>query len=132
MCSSASSLGTAFGDSLPDSSFSGTVYSGDDGHDGHDGHDFYDENTAHSARLNGPPTRVEGWAPKTNTNTPNEYLQIDLRALYWICSVATQGDIRRGIIDEWTTKYKINLSLDNITWNIFRWNGSEKVNTVKS
>ena len=116
-CSNASSLGAAFNGTLPDSSFSATS--------------VFDvvQNSAHFGRLNGPPIRLEGWAPKTKTNTPNEYLQIDLRTLYWICGVATQGDIGHGD-SEWTTKYKISFSLDSITWNIFRWNGSDKVNTA--
>ena len=64
---------------------------------------------------------------KTKNNITNEYLQIDLGGVYWVCGVATQG---RSVDDEWTTKYKINLSMNNITWNIYQWNGSDKVGPV--
>ena len=58
---------------------------------------------------------------------PNTYLQIDLGGVYWVCGVATQGS-RPGYY--WTTKYKICLSMDSITWHIYQWNGSDKVGPV--
>ena len=75
-------------------------------------------------RLYGP---YLGWLAKTKNNIPNEYLQIDLGGVYWVCGVATQG---RFLGYEWTTKYKISLSMNNITWNIYQWNGSDKVGPV--
>ncbi|XP_048583976.1 uncharacterized protein LOC5501433 isoform X1 [Nematostella vectensis] len=51
------------------------------------------------------------WAPKTN-NGP-DYLQVDLGSLYRICGVATQGS---PINDEWTTKYQLSFSRDNVAW----------------
>ena len=57
---------------------------------------------------------------------PNDYLQIDLGALYWVCGVATQGEHDNGN-NEWTTKYKISLSMNNIIWDIYQWHGSDKV-----
>ena len=112
-CSDASSLGAAYNGSISNSSFSATS--------------LYSSGStlllAEYGRLNSP---QEGWAPKTKTGMPKEYLQIDFGALHWVCGVATQGD--NGFGDkEWTTKYKISLSMNNVTWNIYQWNGSDKV-----
>ena len=101
------SIGAAYGGRIPDVSFSATSY-------------WHNSNLPKHGRLNAPHL---GWAAKTPNNMPNEYLQIDLGGMYWVCGVATQGN--RGV--EWTTKYKISLSLDNITWNIYQWNSSDKV-----
>ena len=114
-CSNASSLGAAYNGCIPNSSFSATSLYGY----GTDGTVLL----AEYGRLNSP---QEGWAPKTETNMPEEYLQIDLGALHWVCGVATQGDNGFGN-NEWTTKYKISLSMNNVTWNIYQWNGSDKV-----
>ena len=108
-------LGAAYNGCIPNSSFSATSLYGY----GTDGTVLL----AEYGRLNSP---QEGWAPKTETNMPEEYLQIDLGALHWVCGVATQGDNGFGN-NEWTTKYKISLSMNNVTWNIYQWNGSDKV-----
>ena len=109
--SNASSLGAAYGGRIPDSSFSATS-----------NYDY--RYFAKHGRLNGP---QHGWAQKTLNNWPNEYLQVDLGGAYWVCGVATQGEFYER---EWTTKYKISSSLDKITWNIYQWNGSDKVGPV--
>ena len=63
---------------------------------------------------------------------PNEYLQIDLGGEYWICGVATQGEGSASSPDEWTTKFKLNLSVNtDSNWNIYQWNGSDKVGPVR-
>ena len=67
-----------------------------------------------------------GWLAETNTN-PADYLQIDLLYDYVICAVATQGAVGA---DHWVTKYKIQLSLNDTTFNIYRENNAEKVSLI--
>ena len=70
--------------------------------------------------------RLEGsnaWIPLTN-NYNNDFLQIDLGSLYFVCGVATQGNPNN---DYWTTTYKIETSLDNVVWTFYSEGGSEKV-----
>ena len=64
------------------------------------------------------------WEPKTKTNTPNDYLQLDLGGAQFICAVATQGC---SIPEEWTTKYQISLSADNDAWSTYNESGKIKV-----
>ncbi|XP_031549731.1 venom prothrombin activator pseutarin-C non-catalytic subunit-like [Actinia tenebrosa] len=79
---------------------------------------YYDTTyTPKRARLNGG----MGWAPKKKFD-PNDYLQIDLGEVFVICAVATQG--YGAGRDEWTTEYKISISL-------FRGN-ADKTTVVKN
>ena len=98
-----------YGGGIPDSSFSGTST-------------IYRVFLPKYGRLNDP---HGGWMP--GINSPNQYLQIDLGGVYWVCGLATQGS---RFNDAWITKYKISLSMDNITWKIYQWNGSDKVGPV--
>ena len=113
-CSNAPSLGAAYGGRIPNSSFSasskfGVTFLPEDG------------------RLHSP---RGGWAAARFS--PVEYLQIDLGDEYWVCGVATQGEGRyTSDPDSWTTKYKLNLSVDNSNWKIYQWNGSDKVGPVR-
>ena len=70
-------------------------------------------------RLNG----FNAWIPSTN-NDNNDFLQIDLGSLYFVCGVATQGI---PTIDHWTKTYKIKTSLNNVVWTFYSEGGSEKV-----
>ena len=63
------------------------------------------------------------WIPSTNIDN-NDFLQIDLGSLYFICGVATQGNPTN---DYWTKTYKIETSLDNDVWKFYSEGGSEKV-----
>ena len=54
-------------------------------------------------RLNGS----NSWIPATN-NYNNDFLQIDLGSLYFVCGVATQGNPTN---DYWTKTYKIKTCL---------------------
>ena len=100
-------IGLATGGAIPDSSFTASSY--------------YDNRyKASYGRLN---ENNRGWAPKTMAN-PADFLQIDLLHNYVICSVATQG---ANGIKEWTTKYKIQLSLDGITFFTYKENNIAKV-----
>ena len=106
----------AYGGRIPDSSFSATS--------------SYDYAWLPKyGRLHGP---RRGWTPKPPNNMPNEYLQIDLGGEYWVCGVATQGEGSHILPDEWTTKFKLNLSLTNRNWKFYQWNGSDKVGPVFS
>ena len=99
-------------DTVPDSSFSATS----------EFNDFY---KASNGRLNGD--RV--WAPKDNNG--NDYLQIDLGYEFIICAVATQGNPAIGSpAQEWTTKYRIQLSLDGITFDTYKENNTDKVGII--
>ncbi|XP_022777987.1 uncharacterized protein LOC111319496, partial [Stylophora pistillata] len=100
-------IGLASSATIPDNSFSASSY--------------YDDRYKPSfGRLNGA---NRGWAPKTTTNSA-DFLQIDLVFEYVICAVATQG--AHGI-DERTTNYKIQLSMDGITTITYQESNVEKV-----
>ena len=64
------------------------------------------------------------WEPKTKNNIPNDYLQLDLGAVHFICAVATQGC---NVVREWTTKYQISLSANNDVWSTYKESGKVKV-----
>ena len=98
-------------DTVPDSSFSATSeYAGN----------LY---KASNGRLN---DTKACWAPSDNNNA-NDYLQIDLGYEFIICAVATQGHGKVGGASEWTTKYKIQLSLDGTTFVTYQENNVDKV-----
>ena len=63
-----------------------------------------------------------GWCPRTVSDR-TDYLQVDMGAMLSVCAVATQGE---RINNEWTTSYKLQLSTDGVTWNVF-----EEINTAK-
>ena len=105
--------GSAYGGRLSDSSFSATSL-------------YSNNHLPKYGRLNFP---QDGWLAKTRNNIPNEHLQIDLGGVYWVCGVATQGEGSWG--DEWPTKFKLSLSTNNSTWNIYQKSGSDKVSLNK-
>ncbi|XP_068725982.1 uncharacterized protein [Montipora capricornis] len=70
-------------------------------------------------RLNG----ASAWIP-SSTNNNNDYLQIDLGSVYFVCAVATQGN---PSADDWTKTYKIETSLDNVNWQMYQENNVVKV-----
>ncbi|CAH3036503.1 unnamed protein product, partial [Porites lobata] len=72
-------------------------------------------------RLNGS----NAWIPATNNNN-NDFLQIDLGSVYFVCGVATQGNPNN---DHWTKTYKIKTSPDNVVWTFYSEGGSEKIFT---
>ena len=97
-------IGVASSDAFPDSSFSASS--------------SYSASYAPSkGRLNGN----IAWAPNSNSD-PNDYLQIDLLYEYVICAVATQGKV-----NEWTTKFKLQLSLDGTNFVTYQENNADKV-----
>ena len=104
-------IGVASRATVPDSSFSATSeYAGN----------LY---KASNGRLN---DTTACWAP-TDNNNANDYLQIDLGCEFIICAVATQGNGKPGGASEWTTKYKIQLSLDGTTFGTYQEKSSDKV-----
>ena len=74
---------------------------------------------AFRGRLNG----VGGWSPSRN-DRPDDYLQIDLQYEFLICAIATQG---MSTSNDWTTKYKLQLSLDGSTFVTYKENDVNKV-----
>ena len=98
-------------DTVPDSSFSASSE--------HQNDIF----KAFNGRLN---VTIACWAP-SNNNNPNDYLQIDLGYEFIISAVATQGNGKVGAPNEWTTKYKIQLSLDGTTFDTYQENNVDKV-----
>ena len=68
------------------------------------------------------------WIPATN-NDNNDFLQIDLGSLYFVCGVTTQGNPNN---DYWTKTYKIETSLDNVQWTFYSEGGYEKVHPFYS
>ena len=103
-------IGVTSRDAIPDGSFSASTY-------------LNNNRRPSVGRLN---LNSWGWLPKTNTN-PADYLQIDLLYDYVICAVATQG---AAGANQWVTKYKIQLSLNGTTFNIYRENNTEKVSLI--
>ena len=76
----------------------------------------------HYGRLN--ETRGKGgWCPRSTTDR-TDYLQVDMGVVRSVCAVATQGV---STDDEWTTKYRLQLSTNNITWNTYKETNIEKV-----
>ena len=98
-------------DTVPDSSFSATS-------------EWSNLYKASNGRLNG----TSAWAP--NGNNANDYLQIDLGYEFIICAVATQGNANVPGANEWTTKYKIQLSLDGATFVTYQENNVDKVGII--
>ena len=74
---------------------------------------------AFRGRLNA----LRGWSPRKN-NRLDDYLQIDLQYEFLICAIATQG---RSTSNDWTTKYKLQLSLDGSTFVTYQENDVDKV-----
>ena len=103
-------IGVTSRDAIPDGSFSASS-------------SFSHSRRPSVGRLN---LNSRGWTPETNTN-PTDYLQIDLLYDYVICAVATQG---ANVVNQWVTKYKIQLSLNGTTFNIYRENNTEKVSLI--
>jgi len=69
------------------------------------------------ARLGGE----EAWCPDTNSSV--EYLEVALDSLHRICALATQG---LHAIGAYTITYRLQLSLDGLTWEWYN-NGSSEV-----
>ena len=100
----------ASGGRIPDNSFSASSI-------------FAPRYAAKYGRLNG--RRV--WEPRTNTD-PDDYLQIDLLYEYVICAVATQGSPpSQSRAQEWTTEYKLRLSLNGTNFFDYKENKNDKV-----
>ena len=74
---------------------------------------------AFRGRLNA----FRAWLPNTDGKS-DDYLQIDLQFEFLVCAVATQG---RSTYDNWTTKYKLQLSIDGSSFATYRENNLEKV-----
>ena len=101
----------ASGGRIPDDSFSASSI-------------FAFKYAAKYGRLNG----TGAWEPKTTTD-PDDYLQIDLLYEYVICAVATQGSppTQSPTAQEWTTEYKLRLSLNGTTFFAYKENKNDKV-----
>ena len=83
---------------------------------------FYNiEYTPYSARLNGP----EGWTSKMEDRKTCS-LNIDLGNVYMLCAVETQGYAKANKL-EWTTKYALNVSINNIEWTEYTEEGESRV-----
>ena len=104
-------IGLASRDTVPDSSFSATS-------------EYSNIYKASNGRLNG----THAWIP--SGNNANDYLQIDLGYEFIICAVATQGNGKVHGTNEWTTKYKIQLSLDGTIFVTYKGNNVEKVGII--
>ena len=63
------------------------------------------------------------WCPKIPSDR-TDYLQVDMGAERYVCAVATRGQKKSG---EWTTSYKLHLSSDGVTWNVYKENNVDKV-----
>ena len=67
-----------------------------------------------------------GWTPSDRTNS---WLQIDLGGAHRICAIATKGS---GTNYEWATEYKVNLTLDNVIWQLYRQGGQNEVSKIST
>jgi hypothetical protein len=61
------------------------------------------------------------------TSSGGDWLQIDLGSVVYACAVATQGG--GAFSGEYTRRYKIRVSLDNVNWDYYQDNNIDKVNT---
>ena len=77
----------------------------------------------HNARLNKRRGKG-GWVPKTKGRPRTDWLQVDMATIQSVCGVATQGIAKRPA---WTTSYVLQMSKDEITWNPYEENNTEKV-----
>ncbi|KAL9970494.1 hypothetical protein ACROYT_G022879 [Oculina patagonica] len=64
-----------------------------------------------------------GWCPRP-PYSGTDYLQVDMGTVRSVCGVATQGG---GGHSEWTTRYKIYISINGVTWNAYKENNVVKV-----
>ena len=72
-------------------------------------------------------TRGEGrWCPQTKTNR-NDYLQVDMESVRFVCSVATQGTYS----PYYSTSYKLRFSIDGVNWKIYKTYNKAKVSHQK-
>ncbi|XP_018092892.1 neuropilin 2 S homeolog isoform X2 [Xenopus laevis] len=79
--------------------------------------------TAQQSRLN---SDDNGWTPNVDTN--REYLQIDLRFLFLLTAVATQGAISRETQTPYYVKsYKLEVSTNGEDWMMFRHGKNHKI-----
>jgi hypothetical protein len=60
---------------------------------------------------------------RAKTTSANDYLQIDLGDMFYICAVATQGYSNFPYVK----KYKVMFSKNNQRWITYSENGQEKV-----
>ncbi|CAH3033094.1 unnamed protein product [Pocillopora meandrina] len=79
---------------------------------------FLANNEPYKARLR---NTLGAWLPSSNNNT-NDYLEVELGDVFFICAVATQGHPLRR---QWTKSYKLHLFLRN--WITYKENNSEKI-----
>ena len=74
-------------------------------------------------RLNGK--RGQGaWCPRFKDRS--EYLQVDMGAVRYVCAVQTQ----EGTEGQRTTSYKLRVSLNGVSWDIYKENNADKVSLV--
>ncbi|KAL9954064.1 hypothetical protein ACROYT_G041555 [Oculina patagonica] len=74
-------------------------------------------------RLHGD--RGDGWCAK-EPNRTDDWLQVDLRKVFQVCGVATQGDRNHDDNHEWVTDFKLSFSPDGSTWTTYKdGNGAE-------
>ena len=105
-----SAIGLADVGKIPDSSFSASSQ-------------FGGTYAAQYGRLN----NSRAWGSKDNVDV-DDYLQIDLLYEYIICAVATQGNPKSNTnAQEWTTYYKISLSLNDTSFDTYKENNNVKV-----
>ena len=85
--------------------------------------DFLDTRSfPYYGRLRG--TRGDGGWCSGRRSGEKKYIQVDMGEVRSLCGVATQG-IQR--YPEWTTSYKLQLSTNSTTWNIYKETNIEKV-----
>ncbi|XP_022806638.1 uncharacterized protein LOC111343721 [Stylophora pistillata] len=79
------------------------------------------------AAKNGRLNNSRAWGSKDNVDV-DDYLQIDLLYEYIICAIATQGNPKSNSdAQDWTTYYKIGLSLNDTTFYTYKENNNVKV-----
>ncbi|XP_022805723.1 neuropilin-2-like [Stylophora pistillata] len=108
-------IGLANGGKIPDGSFTASSIFGD-----------WVGYAAKNGRLN----KDKAWAPETEDND-QDYLQIDLLYEYIICATAIQGNPTSNTqTKEWTTHYKIQLSLNDTTFDTYKESNNDKVGNM--
>ncbi|XP_011663055.2 uncharacterized protein LOC589087 [Strongylocentrotus purpuratus] len=74
----------------------------------------YDQNhCTDRARLNQPRTSSKTGAWSARTNTPDQFIQADLRQLHEVSGIMSQG---RNGYTQWVTSFRVLYSIDGLTW----------------
>ena len=83
--------------------------------------EFAANHGANNARLDRPAGSGRTGAWSARSNDVNQWIQVDFGALKSVSGIVLQG---RSEADQWVTKYKVQYSIDGITWQYIQDNSN--------